>query len=240
MDRLGAAFFRNVPEDPGVYLLRDATDVVLYVGKARNLRRRLHSYRVANPELLPRRRVRLLHLARRIEWQITTDEAAALARERVLLRELKPRFNRAGVWPGQPRQLAWRVSGKGLELALNAPESRHWNQHGPLGASASRLRTICVRLLWCGWFPERALDALPAGWIQGHFPPVVRLSPGPGGPDVLTVAPWFSALLEGETTAMRAWLETGALQTGSPFLRALLDADLAWIADRKPPSETGR
>lgn len=240
VDHLGAAFFRSVPEDPGVYLLRDATDAVLYVGKARNLRRRLQSYRVANPELLPRRRVRLLHLARRIEWQITSDEAAALARERVLLRELKPRFNRAGVWPGRPRHLSWRVAGDGLEMALDVPDTEHWIRHGPLGSSASRVRMICVRLLWCGWFPERGLDALPAGWFQGHFPTVVHLNPGPGGPDALTVAPWLSALLEGQTAAIRDWLESGALQDGRPFLRALLTADLEWMAERKPLMETGR
>jgi len=66
VDRLGEAFFRELPESPGVYLMYDAGDAVLYVGKARSLRQRLSSYRVANPDRLPRRLLRLLHRIERI------------------------------------------------------------------------------------------------------------------------------------------------------------------------------
>jgi excinuclease UvrABC nuclease subunit len=73
---------------------------VLYVGRAKNLRRRLSSYRVANPERLPRRLVRLLHGVRRIEYDVCATERAAAEREAMLICVLAPRFNRAGkVWP---------------------------------------------------------------------------------------------------------------------------------------------
>src|SRR5271166_2887513 len=101
VERLGRDFFRQAPERPGVYLMRDARDVVLYVGKAKNLRRRLGSYRVANPDRMPRRHLRLLRAVERIELQECVDESAALARESELLRELKPKFNRAGTWPSK-------------------------------------------------------------------------------------------------------------------------------------------
>src|SRR5712671_4839036 len=100
VDRLGPEFFRQAPERPGVYLMRDAADTVLYVGKAKNLRKRLASYRVANPDRMRRRQLRLLRAVSRIELQELPDEPAALARESELLRSLRPRFNRAGTWPG--------------------------------------------------------------------------------------------------------------------------------------------
>jgi hypothetical protein len=71
----------------------------LYVGKARNLRDRLGSYRVANPERQPRRLVRLLFRVERIFWDVCESEEAAAARERQLLRVLQPRFNRRDVYP---------------------------------------------------------------------------------------------------------------------------------------------
>ena len=55
VERFGDEFFRQVPAALGVYLLCGAEAGVLYVGKAKNLRRRLAAYRVANPERLPRR-----------------------------------------------------------------------------------------------------------------------------------------------------------------------------------------
>src|SRR5580765_6174307 len=118
VERLGVEFFRQAPQSPGVYLMRDATDTVLYVGKAKNLRKRLASYRVANPERMPRRHLRLLRAVERIELRECEDESAAIATESGLLRVLRPRFNRAGTWPGTRRLLAWRATEDGLDLAV--------------------------------------------------------------------------------------------------------------------------
>src|SRR5436853_2484063 len=98
VEQLGAAFFREAPEAPGVYLMRDAADEVLYVGKAKNLRKRLGSYRVANPDRMSRRHLRLVNSASRIELHKCDSEASALAKEAALLRNLRPPFNRAGTW----------------------------------------------------------------------------------------------------------------------------------------------
>lgn len=73
---------------------------VLYVGRAKNLRKRLASYRVANAERMSRRLLRLLHCVRRIEYDVCATEAVAREREAMLICVLAPRFNRAGkVWP---------------------------------------------------------------------------------------------------------------------------------------------
>lgn len=96
VERLGTDFFRALPERPGVYLMCGAEAGVLYVGSAKNLRKRLASYRVANPERLSRRLIRLLHRVRRIEFDECADESAARAREESLICVLTPPFNRAG------------------------------------------------------------------------------------------------------------------------------------------------
>ncbi len=103
VERFGEEFFRALPSGPGVYLMCGATEGVLYVGKARNLRKRLSSYRVANPERMPRRIIRLLHCVTRIEFDLCPSEEAARCREELLICVLTPKFNAAGkVWPRRP------------------------------------------------------------------------------------------------------------------------------------------
>src|SRR6185369_2996896 len=100
VDRFGPAFFRNLPSGPAVYLMCGPAEGVLYVGKAKNLRKRLCSYRIANPDKLGRRIFRLLHRVTRIEWDECASESAAQFREELLIAVLQPRFNSAGkVWP---------------------------------------------------------------------------------------------------------------------------------------------
>jgi excinuclease ABC subunit C len=100
VERLGEQFFQQLPERPGVYLMCAAEAGVLYVGRAKNLRRRLSSYRVANSERLSRRIVRLMHRVTRIEFDECATESQAREREEMLICVLAPQFNRAGkVWP---------------------------------------------------------------------------------------------------------------------------------------------
>ena len=80
VERLGKKFFRKIPTRPGVYFMRDATGAVIYVGKAKNLRQRLRSYRLANPERVPRRHLRMMREVTRIDFDLCRSESAALNR----------------------------------------------------------------------------------------------------------------------------------------------------------------
>lgn len=105
VERLGRDFFRALPSGPGVYFMCGDSEGVLYVGKARNLRQRLSSYRVANPERLPRRIIRLLHRVTRIEFDICPTDEIARQREEQLICVLSPKFNAAGkVWDNSNAQ----------------------------------------------------------------------------------------------------------------------------------------
>ena len=90
-ERLGRKFFRKAPKRAGVYLMRDAADEVLYVGKAKNLQQRLGNYRIANPDRMPRRHLRMLRRVARIELQFCPGESAALKHESKLIRALRKR-----------------------------------------------------------------------------------------------------------------------------------------------------
>ena len=88
--RTGERAGREAPAAPGVYVFRDWTGAVLYVGKAANLRRRLiahFSYR--RWLVLPPALARIAAL----EWQQTGSEIEALLREALLIRDLQPVVN---------------------------------------------------------------------------------------------------------------------------------------------------
>lgn len=91
--RKGREFFSRIPRTPGVYFMYGPEGCLLYVGKAKNLRERLNSYRHAKPNQVPRKVIRLLNLIQEIKWEECESEQAALLRENQLLRDLKPPFN---------------------------------------------------------------------------------------------------------------------------------------------------
>ena len=87
----GRAFAKSLSTGPGVYLMRDAGDKVLYVGKARNLRRRVASY-FARQQRSPRIEL-MLRKVTSMEVSLTRTEAEALLLENEWIKAHKPRFN---------------------------------------------------------------------------------------------------------------------------------------------------
>ena len=84
----------HLPDQPGVYLWKDATGTNLYVGKAKNLRSRARSY-FASDHLTS---VKTQHLVRQIadlETIVVPTEAHALVLEANLIKEYRPKFNLA-------------------------------------------------------------------------------------------------------------------------------------------------
>ena len=82
----------EIPQQPGVYRFRDATQRVLYVGKAKNLRARLSNYFAPLASLHERTR-RMVLSAASVEWTVVGTEFEALQLEFTWIKEFDPPFN---------------------------------------------------------------------------------------------------------------------------------------------------
>ncbi|HSZ66332.1 MAG TPA: excinuclease ABC subunit UvrC [Xanthobacteraceae bacterium] len=85
------AHLKHAPSRPGVYRMIDARGDVLYVGKAKNIKKRIAAY--ARPTGLDTRIERMIAQTRTLEFVVTRTETEALLLEANLIKRLRPRFN---------------------------------------------------------------------------------------------------------------------------------------------------
>jgi excinuclease ABC subunit C len=80
---------RELPELPGVYQFLDSGGRVLYIGKARNLRKRINSYTRPHSWLIPA----MLERARSLDYTVTKTDRESLILEASMVRHHKPKYN---------------------------------------------------------------------------------------------------------------------------------------------------
>ncbi len=82
----------SIPKQPGVYKFLDESKNILYIGKAKDLSKRVPSYFRKNIEHRPYVQ-QMLPLVRDIEWITTENEIEALILESALIKEHNPKYN---------------------------------------------------------------------------------------------------------------------------------------------------
>jgi excinuclease ABC subunit C len=83
---------KEIPQEPGVYLMRDSGDRILYIGKSKKLRSRVRSY-FRESQKLSDRIAMMVRQVVEIEFIVTDTEAEALALEANLVKQHQPYFN---------------------------------------------------------------------------------------------------------------------------------------------------
>jgi len=88
------AKLREVPHRPGVYVIRDRFAKIIYVGKARDLRRRLSNYFTPSGRTKAEIKTRaLIDSAADYEWHVVKSDAEAILFEGKLIKEWRPKYN---------------------------------------------------------------------------------------------------------------------------------------------------
>ncbi len=83
---------KNLPENPGVYIMKDETNEIIYVGKAKNLKNRVKQYFQSSRGHSPKV-VAMVEKIRDLEYIITDTELEALILECNLIKKHRPRYN---------------------------------------------------------------------------------------------------------------------------------------------------
>lgn len=83
---------KDFPDQSGVYLMKNSTDKIIYVGKAKNLKQRVRSYLGESRDLTPKTRLLVANI-HVIDYILTKTEVEAFLLEASLIKKHRPKFN---------------------------------------------------------------------------------------------------------------------------------------------------
>jgi excinuclease ABC subunit C len=122
--KFGAEFVETLPGSPGVYLVYDHRDELIYVGKAKNLKRRLSQYRNTLRRKKHRRTRGIVKEATRIEIQRAETDLDACLTETMLIQKYRPRWNIVGAYSFLYPLIGIRSANGNIEFCMTStPEA---------------------------------------------------------------------------------------------------------------------
>ena len=80
----------NIPSNPGIYLMKDSHEKIIYIGKAKNLKNRIRSYFLKNQNYKTQK---LVENISDIEFVLTDNESEAFLLESNMIKKHRPKFN---------------------------------------------------------------------------------------------------------------------------------------------------
>ncbi|MBI4041925.1 MAG: GIY-YIG nuclease family protein, partial [Deltaproteobacteria bacterium] len=83
---------QNLSHRPGVYLMKDQSGRIIYIGKAKDLRARVRSYFAEEEQLTPKNRLLVRNILA-IDWIVTESEKEAFILECTLIKQHHPKYN---------------------------------------------------------------------------------------------------------------------------------------------------
>src|SRR5438034_8465091 len=139
--KFGAQFLESLPGSPGVYLVYDQQDELIYVGKAKNLKRRLSQYRNTMRRNKHRRMRAIVKAAARIEIERVETDYDACRKEVMLIQKHRPCWNIVGAYSFLYPLIGIRAANGNIEFCMTTNPEAILKEHPGfdfLGAFRSR------------------------------------------------------------------------------------------------------
>jgi excinuclease ABC subunit C len=122
---------RSLPSDPGIYMMKNKDGQIIYIGKAKNLRKRVSSYFANSHDKFGWKTSRLVRKIENIEFIITDNEVEAFLLESNLIKQYRPLFNID--LKDQQRYTYLKISNEPFPRLLVARRNREGKFTGPKG-----------------------------------------------------------------------------------------------------------
>ena len=123
---------KRIPEEPGIYIMKDRSGAIIYIGKAKNLRKRITSYfNRHDPKLVGWKTSRLVDRIADIDFVVTDNEIEAFLLESNLIKRYRPVFNIE--LKDQQRYTYLKITDEPFPRLLVARRNRAGEFSGPKG-----------------------------------------------------------------------------------------------------------
>jgi len=233
-ERLGRERFDVIPASPGVYRFYDCDGALLYVGKAKNLRRRLFGYKRAKAGQVSRKVARMIGKTDSIIWVETETERDALLLENRMIRGDRPPFNHANKEPETYYFVYLKPEKKGLEFRLamrihDETDTECWygcfKGHAPVRRSFGCL----LRLFWMAEHGIKNPMHLPVQ-LTRNLTPMRFTMPWEAGGD-LSLLHMLGDWMKGESCDILDWfvVKIDCSSRLTPFQTRYLETHLEYL-----------
>ncbi len=168
-ERVNQALPEHLPRLPGVYTMYANNEEVLYVGKAKDLQKRLTSYRYSSS----RKVQRMVAQVHRIGIEVCKSEMDAILLENLLIRSLRPPFNTANKKPETYYFISTTRRGNSREFRLSMRQLKEYPKIYGCFKGHLRVRKGLGALLRLLFFLENQIDSayfLPAQLLKRITP----------------------------------------------------------------------
>ena len=163
----------NIPTDPGIYLMKDSDEQIIYIGKAKNLKNRVKSYFNKNQNYKTQKLVEHISF---IEFVLTDNESEAFLLESNMIKKYRPKFNIE--LKDQQRYTYLRISDEKFPRLLVSRRTRDGKflgkgkTFGPFTQGSSKLLTIgtlrkAFQIRICKTLPEKVCLEYHLGNCEG-------------------------------------------------------------------------
>ncbi|MCC5942597.1 MAG: nucleotide excision repair endonuclease [Balneolaceae bacterium] len=127
--KFGSDLFSDVPNSPGIYRFYNSNNELIYVGKSKNLRNRLFSYRTKRVGFCSRKESRLIRMITSWEIAVFESEREAILEENRLIRKFRPLYNHANKSIETYYYIRLKICPDGVIFLLSMNPDREFRAH---------------------------------------------------------------------------------------------------------------